>query len=133
MVNAAASSAREFNTVDFGNGLKFVEQTPGDGKTFPHKGDKLTVHYTLRLTNDALNIIDSSRDRGKPFTFTIGTSQVIKGWDQGVMQMSLGQRGTLFVPSALGYGKRGVGDIIPRNADLTFEVEVLSLDGGPSI
>ena len=91
--------------------------TEGDGKTFPKKGDKLTMHYTGTLKADGKKF-DSSRDRDSPFVFTIGVGQVIKGWDQGVMQMSLGQRANLIVPSSLGYGARGAGGQIPPNADL---------------
>merc|ERR1711968_300179 len=76
--------------------------TPGDGTNFPKKGDTLKMHYTGTLTDGSK--FDSSRDRGSPFTFTIGVGQVIKGWDEGVIQMSLGQRATLKITSDLGYG-----------------------------
>eukprot|EP00440_Ansanella_granifera_P024023 gb/GFBE01026093.1/.p1 GENE.gb/GFBE01026093.1/~~gb/GFBE01026093.1/.p1 ORF type:complete len:319 (+),score=65.17 gb/GFBE01026093.1/:1-957(+) len=101
--------------------------TPGDGKTFPSRGDKLTMHYTGTLaSNDAQ--FDSSRDRGQPFTFQIGVGQVIPGWDKGVMKMSLGERAVLKIPSALGYGAQGAGSDIPPNADLVFDVELLAID-----
>mmetsp|Transcript_37926 Transcript_37926/g.66866 ORF Transcript_37926/g.66866 Transcript_37926/m.66866 type:complete len:140 (-) Transcript_37926:106-525(-) len=122
-----ATMVASSQVLDFGNGLTFTEQKAGDGKTYPQTGDTLTMHYTLTLASDPSTTIDSSRDRGTPFTFKIGTGQVIQGWDQGVMKMSLGQRGVLFVPSALGYGASGAGGVIPPNADLNFDVEVLKI------
>ncbi len=72
---------------------------------------------------------DASRDRGRPFQFTIGVGQVIKGWDAGVMQMSLGEKAMLRITSDFGYGARGAGGVIPPNADLNFEVELLEING----
>merc|ERR1711935_1136336 len=80
---------------------------PGDGVTFPKPGQVVTAHYTGTLTNGSK--FDSSRDRGQPFQFTIGVGQVIQGWDEGVMKMSLGERAVLHVPSAMGYGSQGAG------------------------
>eukprot|EP00441_Pelagodinium_beii_P025360 CAMPEP_0197661010 /NCGR_PEP_ID=MMETSP1338-20131121/51194_1 /TAXON_ID=43686 ORGANISM="Pelagodinium beii, Strain RCC1491" /NCGR_SAMPLE_ID=MMETSP1338 /ASSEMBLY_ACC=CAM_ASM_000754 /LENGTH=107 /DNA_ID=CAMNT_0043238475 /DNA_START=130 /DNA_END=453 /DNA_ORIENTATION=+ len=97
----------------------------GDGKHFPEAGDYLTMHYTGTLTNG--DKFDSSRDRGQPFKFQIGTGQVIKGWDEGVIKMSLGQRAVLHIPSAMGYGAQGAGGVIPPNADLNFDVELLDI------
>lgn len=100
---------------------------PGDGKTFPKKGDNLTMHYTGTLADTGAKF-DSSVDRGQPFTFQIGVGQVIKGWDEGVIQMSVGEKATLHIPSEMGYGARGAGGAIPPNADLIFEVELLKVN-----
>ena len=104
-----------------------VEQlSPGDGKTFPQKGDTLQVHYTGTLLEDG-HTFDSSRTRGKPFRFKYGTGRVIKGWDQAFGQLSLGERARLKIPAALAYGKEGVGLDIPPSADLAFDVELLAI------
>lgn len=100
---------------------------PGDGKTFPQKGDALTMHYTGTLAASGEKF-DSSHDRDQPFQFMIGMGQVIQGWDEGVVKMSLGERATLRIPSDLGYGQKGAGGKIPPNADLVFEVELLDID-----
>lgn len=100
--------------------------SPGDGTTFPKAGDQLTMHYTGTLTSNG-NQFDSSVSRGKPFMFVIGIGQVIRGWDEGVMKMSLGEKATLKISSDYGYGSRGAPGAIPPNADLTFEVELLAI------
>lgn len=86
------------------------------------------MHYKGTLASDGAKF-DSSHDRGKPFQFTIGRGDVIRGWDEGVMQMSLGEKAVLHITSDYGYGERGAGGVIPPNADLDFEVELLQIGG----
>ncbi len=100
--------------------------TEGDGKTFPKPGNQLTMHYTGTLSDGKK--FDSSVDRGQPFTFTIGIGQVIRGWDEGVVQMSLGEKAKLDITPDFGYGAAGAGGVIPPNADLVFEVELLKIN-----
>lgn len=87
-------------------------------------GDQVTVHYDGRLTNGEM--FDSSRERGQPFTFTLGAGQVIKGWDMGLLGMKRGDIRRLTIPPSLGYGFREVGSI-PANSTLVFDVEMLSV------
>jgi len=90
------------------------------------KNDKLSMHYTGTLKSDGSKF-DSSRDRGTPFEFTIGVGQVIKGWDQGLLNMCPGDQRKLTIPPHLGYGDRGAGEKIPGGATLVFEVELLEI------
>jgi len=99
---------------------------PGDEKTFPKAGDKLRMHYLGTLRTNGKKF-DSSYDRNKPFEFRIGQGQVIRGWDEGVMKMSLGQKARLHITADYGYGAKGAGAQIPPNADLVFEVELLAI------
>lgn len=85
------------------------------------------MHYTGTLKSNG-NKFDSSHDRNKPFEFTIGVGQVIKGWDEGVIQMSLGEKAKLHITADYGYGARGAGNVIPANADLSFEVQLLKIN-----
>merc|ERR1719343_322004 len=127
LVGSLAGSP-ESSVLSLGSGLTLTVTKKGDGKTFPKAGEKLTMHYTGTLSKDGSKF-DSSRDRNEPFEFTIGVGQVIEGWDEGVMKMSLGERGVLHVPSEMGYGASGAGGVIPPNADLDFDVELLAIGG----
>jgi peptidylprolyl isomerase len=111
-------------TVTTASGLQYVDQTVGDGAS-PTQGKPVTVHYTGTLEDGSK--FDSSRDRGAPFVFTIGVGQVIKGWDEGVASMQVGGRRILTVPGDLAYGPRGYPGLIPPNATLIFDVELLKV------
>eukprot|EP00440_Ansanella_granifera_P052649 gb/GFBE01057086.1/.p1 GENE.gb/GFBE01057086.1/~~gb/GFBE01057086.1/.p1 ORF type:complete len:142 (+),score=28.27 gb/GFBE01057086.1/:1-426(+) len=100
----------------------------GDRSSFPQRGDKLRMHYTGKFAANGQKF-DSSKDAGHPLEFTIGVGQVIRGWDVGVMQMSLGETATLAITSDFGYGRAGAEGVIPPNADLVFEVELLAING----
>ncbi|MEM9539152.1 MAG: FKBP-type peptidyl-prolyl cis-trans isomerase [Cyanobacteria bacterium P01_E01_bin.42] len=114
----------EENTITTESGLQYVVIKEGVGDP-PKSGDTVVVHYTGTLENGTK--FDSSRDRGQPFSFKIGIGQVIKGWDEGVGLMKPGGRRTLIIPPDLGYGARGAGGVIPPNATLTFDVELLRI------
>jgi FKBP-type peptidyl-prolyl cis-trans isomerase len=107
------------------SGLQFKDTKVGDGAS-PKKGQTVIVHYTGRLTDG--QVFDSSHKRNQPFKFQIGIGQVIKGWDEGVMSMKVGGTRTLIIPSELGYGTRGAGSLIPPNATLEFDVELLGVE-----
>ncbi|XP_071448343.1 peptidyl-prolyl cis-trans isomerase Fkbp12 [Hetaerina americana] len=107
-------------------GVEVESISPGDGQTYPKSGQTVVVHYTGTLTNGTK--FDSSRDRSVPFKFRIGRGEVIKGWDEGVAQMCVGQRARLICSPDYGYGARGHPGIIPPNATLIFDVELLKVE-----
>ena len=108
------------NTTD----LKIEITQEGSGAV-AENGMSVSVHYTGKLTDGTK--FDSSLDRGTPFSFTLGQGRVIKGWDQGVLGMKVGEKRTLTIPSELGYGSAGAGASIPPNATLIFDIELLDV------
>jgi FKBP-type peptidyl-prolyl cis-trans isomerase len=106
------------------SGLQYVDVKVGTGAS-PKTGQTAVVHYTGWLLDGTK--FDSSKDRGQPFTFAVGRGQVIKGWDEGVATMKVGGTRKLTIPPELAYGARGAGGVIPPNATLTFEVELLEI------
>ena len=108
------------------NGLQITDTKAGTGAE-ARKGQTVTVHYTGWLYNNGQQgaKFDSSRDRNDAFAFSLGAGQVIKGWDEGVAGMKVGGQRTLIIPASLGYGARGAGGVIPPNATLKFDVELL--------
>jgi FKBP-type peptidyl-prolyl cis-trans isomerase len=106
------------------SGLKYEDLAEGSGPA-AKAGDTVEVHYTGRLTDGTK--FDSSVDRGTPFSFKLGAGRVIKGWDEGVAGMKAGGKRKLTIPADLAYGKRGAGGVIPPDAELVFEVELLRL------
>ena len=112
------------------SGLRYKDTVVGKG-TEATAGKKVSVHYTgwLLKPGDAKgDKFDSSVDRGEPFSFSLGAHQVIAGWDEGVAGMKVGGKRTLYIPAPLGYGSRGAGGVIPPNADLVFDVELLGVN-----
>ncbi|KDR68756.1 hypothetical protein GALMADRAFT_231080 [Galerina marginata CBS 339.88] len=107
-------------------GVKIDTITPGDGVNFPKKGDRVSIHYVGTFTDGKK--FDSSRDRGAPLTTEIGTGKVIKGWDEGVPQLSLGQKAKLTITPDYAYGSGGYPPIIPPNSTLYFEVELVKIN-----
>merc|ERR1712166_1036432 len=126
-----------FAAVVAGKGMSITRVSPGDGVSFPKKGDTIKVHYTGTLKNGGKKF-DSSvdrgqpfstkiGDRGQPFTTKIGVGQVIKCWDEGMMDMSKGEKAILHCSSEFAYGSRGAGGAIGPNEDLDFEVELIDI------
>ncbi len=109
------------------SGLQYTDTEIGTGATAA-AGQEVSVHYTGWLFNDGVQgaKFDSSKDRMQPFEFSLGAGMVIKGWDEGVAGMQVGGKRTLTIPPELGYGARGAGGVIPPNATLKFDVELLA-------
>jgi peptidylprolyl isomerase len=120
----APTEVNEADYVTTDSGLKYFDLEVGDGP-LPQSGQRVSVHYTGWLEDGTK--FDSSLDRGQPLTFALGVGQVISGWDEGVATMKVGGRRQLVIPPELGYGEQGAGGVIPPNATLIFEVELLDV------
>jgi len=122
------SDAATNQVIEMPSGLKYTDTKTGDGAAAA-AGNKVSVHYTGWLYNNGAKgtKFDSSVDRGQPFQFTLGAHQVIAGWDEGVAGMKVGGKRTLIIPPELGYGARGAGGVIPPNATLMFDIELLGV------
>jgi peptidylprolyl isomerase len=127
VVTPIASAAAQTKPVTTASGLQYIDTKVGTGAT--GAGKTATVHYTgwLYQNGQKGKKFDSSVDRGQPFSFPVGGGQVIKGWDEGVATMKVGGKRTLIIPPSLGYGARGAGGVIPPNATLMFDVELLAV------
>ena len=123
-LGVGGSMAENNQEVTTPSGLKYVDQVVGTGE-MAVAGKTANVHYTGWLENGKK--FDSSVDRGQPFSFPLGAGRVIKGWDEGVQGMKVGGKRKLTIPSDLGYGSRGAGGVIPPNATLIFDVELLGV------
>jgi peptidylprolyl isomerase len=131
-VNGATSAATQTvgKAITTPSGLQFTDGKSGDGAK-PQRGQTCVMHYTGWLFQDGVKgkKFDSSHDRDEPFEFPIGLGHVIRGWDEGVATMNVGGKRTLIIPPELGYGARGAGGVIPPNATLVFDVELLAVRG----
>ena len=125
LVDKKANINQNTNMEELGGELKIEDLMLGTGVEAV-SGKSVTVHYTGTLTDGTK--FDSSVDRGAPFTFNLGVGEVIAGWDQGVAGMKVGGKRKLTIPSSLAYGEAGAGDVIPPNATLIFEVELLKVE-----
>ena len=126
-VLAGPRHAQDAKPVELADGLKYTDTKVGDG-TQAQKGYLVSVQYTGWLYKNSSKgaKFDSSLDRGKPITFKLGAGQVIPGWDEGITGMKIGGKRTLIIPPTLAYGAKGANGIIPPNATLIFEVELVS-------
>jgi FKBP-type peptidyl-prolyl cis-trans isomerase len=125
---AAPAFAQVGKPVTTASGLQIIDTKVGTGAS-PRTGQTCVMHYTGWLYDNGAKgkKFDSSVDRGEPFEFKIGMRQVIAGWDEGVASMKVGGKRTLIIPAALGYGAQGAGNVIPPNATLIFDVELLGI------
>jgi len=125
---AGRSNAADNQVTEMPDGLKYTDTKIGDGAT-AKAGNKVTVNYTGWLYENGAKgkKFDSSLDRNQPFQFTLGAHQVIAGWEEGVSGMKVGGKRTLTIPPELGYGARGFGAVIPPNATLIFDVELVQV------
>jgi len=130
VATSTSSMAQAAKTMTTASGLQIADSKVGTGAT-PKPGQTCVMHYTGWLYENGAKgkKFDSSVDRGEPFEFPIGQKRVIAGWDEGVATMKVGGKRTLIIPPALGYGSRGAGGVIPPNATLMFEVELLDVKG----
>jgi peptidylprolyl isomerase len=129
-VAPSTAMAQVGKTMTTSSGLQITDSKVGTGAT-PKSGQTCVMHYTGWLYENGAKgkKFDSSVDRGQPFEFPIGQRRVIAGWDEGVASMKVGGKRTLIIPPELGYGARGAGGVIPPNATLIFEVELLDVKG----
>uniref|UniRef100_A0A0E0CC38 peptidylprolyl isomerase n=1 Tax=Oryza meridionalis TaxID=40149 RepID=A0A0E0CC38_9ORYZ len=122
-----ASAKKSADVTELQIGVKYK---PESCTLQAHKGDKIKVHYRGSLTDGS--VFDSSYDRGDPFEFTLGNGQVIKGWDQGLLGMCVGEKRKLKIPAKMGYGERGSPPKIPGGATLIFDTELIAVNGKTS-
>ena len=129
-IGAPAPAAAQSAAVTTPSGLQIIDTQVGTGAT-PRPGQICVVHYTGWLYQNGAKgrKFDSSVDRGQPFEFPVGRQRVIPGWDEGIATMKVGGKRTLIIPPELGYGARGAGSVIPPNATLIFDVELLDVKG----
>ncbi|KAK3247790.1 hypothetical protein CYMTET_42723 [Cymbomonas tetramitiformis] len=104
-----------------------VIERAGDGRHYPRKGEVVSIHYILKLKNQDGKIIDQTYTRGKPFTFKVGSGQVVRGWDEVVKQLSVNEKARCKIPADSAYSSKGFPGLIPPNSELYVEVELLSI------
>ncbi|MFS7902210.1 putative peptidylprolyl isomerase [Helianthus anomalus] len=124
LIAATIVSAKSKDVTELQIGVK---HKPTSCEVQAHKGDKIKVHYRGKLTDDT--VFDSSFERGTPFEFELGSGQVIKGWDQGLLGMCVGEKRKLKIPAKMGYGERGSPPKIPGGATLVFDTELIAVNG----